>query len=402
MLGFGHSPQKVLDAMSIPTVQANIMTPSFNQAEFSEAMSKEIGHTRGGNPYHTFACLNSGSEAMTLALRITDAHAKKATGPGTHNEGRRSVIIHLAGSFHGRTDRPASVSGSSVPAYKTHLKSYEGGNPIPTYSLDINDSEALIALFKQLESEKIHAECVVLEPCMGEGNPGVLVTRKFYDLARELTKKHDSLLVVDSVQAGLRAQGTLSLVDYPGFTTAECPDIESYSKAINAGQYPFSVIALSEKAHSAYVKGLHGNTMTTNPRALNVACSVLSQLTPKLRKNILERGEQFKSELEGLKADFPEVISHATGSGLLVAAHILEPFMSHGKTTSIEHISRRNGVNVIHGGKNALRFTPVFDMGEKEVELVIENLKRSISEHVIATGHMAPPVTPPTSDFFSL
>ena len=55
----------------------------------------------------------------------------------------------------------------------------------------------------------------------------------------------------------------------------EAPDMETYSKALNAGQYPLSVLAVTERAAGLYRKGIYGNTMTTNPRALDVACAVL-------------------------------------------------------------------------------------------------------------------------------
>src|SRR3546814_15745664 len=103
---------------------------------------------------------------------------------------------------------------------------------------------------------------------------------------------HGSLLLGDSIQAGLRATGTLSVVDYPGFEGQEAPDMETYSKALNAGQYPLSVLALTEHAAGIYQRGTYGNTMTGNPRALDVACAVLDAPTPELRQNILERGEQ--------------------------------------------------------------------------------------------------------------
>ncbi len=381
MLGFGHAPSAVINAMSKVTVQANIMTPSFEQHRFSKVLDKEIGHTRGGNPYRGVACLNSGSEGLTLALRISDAYAKVATRATTKFAGRPSVVIHLTGSFHGRTDRPASVSGSSYKSYAANLKSYEGGNPIETYNVPVNDIKGLEDLFKQLDRNNKHVECVLLEPCMGEGNPGVLVTREFYDTARRLTREYDSFLIVDSVQAGLRAVGTLSILDYPGFHNAECPDIEVYSKAVNAGQYPLSIIALSDRGYGAYVKGLHGNTMTANPRALNTACAVLNLVTPEIRKNIVDQGKHFVQELGKLQHSHPAVVDKITGSGLLLAAHIKEPYSSFGKPTSIEHISRRLGVNVIHGGKNALRFTPVFTMTDKEVDLVVNNLDQAINHH---------------------
>ena len=52
---------------------------------------------------------------------------------------------------------------------------------------------------------------------MGEGQPGVALDRSFYDAARALTKENHSLLIIDSIQAALRAKGTLSVVDYPGY-----------------------------------------------------------------------------------------------------------------------------------------------------------------------------------------
>ena len=56
-----------------------------------------------------------------------------------------------------------------------------------------------------------------MEPAMGEGNPGKAITPEFYALARKLTLAHGAMLLVDSIQAGLRATGMLSICDYPGF-----------------------------------------------------------------------------------------------------------------------------------------------------------------------------------------
>ena len=67
--------------------------------------------------------------------------------------------------------------------------------------------------------------------------------------------------------------------------------MEAYSKALNGGQFPLSVLALSESATSIYRTGLYGNTMTTNPRGLDVAMSVLDSFTPELRENIRRQGK---------------------------------------------------------------------------------------------------------------
>jgi 4-aminobutyrate aminotransferase-like enzyme len=79
MLGFGHNPEQVLEAMSRPQVMANVMTANVSQLRLSEALRKELGRNRGGSPYSHFLCLNSGSESVTLAGRIADVNARLMT-----------------------------------------------------------------------------------------------------------------------------------------------------------------------------------------------------------------------------------------------------------------------------------------------------------------------------------
>src|SRR5690606_36554878 len=202
-------------------------------------------------------------------------------------------------------------------------------------------------------------EAMFIEPVMGEGDPGRGVTPEFYAAARDLTKAHGSLLLIDSIQAGLRAHGVLSFVDYPGFENFEAPDMETYSKALNAGQYPLSVVALTPHASQLYRKGIYGNTMTANPRALDVGCAVLGTLTPELRTNIRERGKQLVERLEALKAELPGYITKVQGTGLLFSCELAPEFKCYG-AGSTEEWMRENGYGVIHGGANSLRFTPHF------------------------------------------
>jgi hypothetical protein len=39
---------------------------------------------------------------------------------------------------------------------------------------------------------------------------------------------------------------------------------------------------------------------------------------------------------------------------------------------------RFNGLNVIHGGENSLRFTPNFDISREEVKLIIEATRHGL------------------------
>ena len=377
MLGAGHAPQFVIDAMARPQVMANIMTPSLSHLRLTQALRREIGHTRGGCPYTHFLCLNSGSESVTLAGRLADVHTKLMTDPGAPHAGRKVRRIAVKGAFHGRTELPALYSDSSRKAYADHLASFAHHNH--TITIEPYSVEQLRQAFADAEANGWHIEAMFLEPVMGEGNPGRAVTPEFYAAARELTKAHGTLLLIDSIQAGLRAHGVLSIVDYPGFEGMEAPDMETYSKALNAGQYPLSVLAVGERAAKLYRKGIYGNTMTTNPRAMDVACAVLEGLTPALRSNIRERGAEFVRKLESLARELPGMITGVQGTGLLFSCELAPDFKCYG-SHSTEEFMREHGVGVIHGGVNSLRFTPYFNVRSDEVDLVVDAVRQALTE----------------------
>ena len=376
MLGFGHAPKQVLEAMNKPHVMANIMTPTFSQKRLVDALRKEVGHVRGDCPYSHFFCLNSGSESVTLAARLSDINARIQTDPGGDHAGQSIRILGLKNAFHGRTDRPARYSDSSREAYCKYLASFRDNDNLLT--VEPNNIQQLEQVFEYAKSNQLFIESFFLEPVMGEGSPGLAVTPEFYTRARELTKAHGTLLLVDSIQAGLRSHGVLSICDYPGFETLEAPDMETYSKAINGGQYPLSVLALTDKASKLYRSGIYGNTMSTNPRALDIAVSVLNSITPELRQNIEDRGQELKERLISLQNDLGGDITKVQGTGLLLSAE-LDPkrFKSYGAGSTEEYM-RIRGVNVIHGGRNALRYTPPFDMTSAEVDLIIEATRDAI------------------------
>ena len=377
MLGLGHTPAPVMDAMSRPQAMANIMTPNVSQLRFARAMRAEIGQTRGACPYSAFLCLNSGSESVSLASRIVDANAKTMTDPGARHAGKTIKRVVVKGAFHGRTERPALYSDSSRKTYLQYLASYRGEDSVITVAP--YDEDALRKVFADADANGWFVEAMFLEPVMGEGDPGRSVPVAFYNTARELTRGHGSLLLVDSIQAGLRATGYLSIVDYPGFENVDAPDLETYSKALNAAQYPLSVLAVTAEAAAIYKRGLYGNTMTANPRALDVACAVLAQVTPQLRANIQERGRQALALLEGLKDEMGGRITKVQGTGLLFSCELTKDYKGYG-AGSTEEWMREQGIGVIHGGENSLRFTPHFAVSDEELKLVVATVKRALLE----------------------
>lgn len=369
MLGSGHGPDKVINAMSQNWVMANVMTPSYSHKRLATRLQKELGYTRGSCPFTRFICMNSGSESVTVSLRIADVNARKMTGPGGRHEGKEIKLMAVEKAFHGRTDRPAQISHSCKSSYDKNLATFRDRDNL--ILVPANDVAALEKAFDDAEKEGVFIELMAIEPVQGEGNPGSCVERSFYDAARRLTLEHGSMLLVDSIQAGIRGQGCLSIIDYEGFQDAECPDLETWSKALNAGQYPLSVLGLNERASENYVVGIYGNTMTTNPRALETACAVLDLITPELRSNIRDRGDEFVDKLKSLSEEMPGIITQVQGTGLLLSAELEPSRFPVVGFDAVETWCRKHGLGVIHGGTNALRFTPHFNITSAEIDAII-------------------------------
>ena len=87
------------------------------------------------------------------------------------------------------------------------------------------------------------------------------------------------------------------------------------------------------------------------------------------------------------------MVKNVTGTGLLLALHIKENIPVVGRD-GLEQECRKRGLGVIHGGKNALRFTPWFRITPREVTLVVETLRgvltRWVSPDTAPVSHAIP------------
>src|SRR5690606_19366929 len=139
------------------------------------------------------------------------------------------------------------------------------------------------------------------------------------------------------------------------------------------------VLAVNVRAAALYRKGTYGNTMTANPRALDVATAVLGQLTPELRANVNERGRSVLARLRALADELGGLITRVQGTGLLFSCELAPQFKCYGANSTEEYM-REHGIGVIHGGANSLRFTPHFGVTEAELELLVNGVRQALLE----------------------
>jgi 4-aminobutyrate aminotransferase-like enzyme len=84
--------------------------------------------------------------------------------------------------------------------------------------------------------------------------------------------------------------------------------------------------------------------------------------------------------LETLAAEFPSAILKTQGTGLLLSMELDSTKMKVVGHDQVEVWCRKNGLGVIHGGENALRYTPHFGITSEEIDLVIDITRQAIKK----------------------
>merc|ERR1711874_961979 len=90
-------------------------------------------------------------------------------------------------------------------------------------------------------------------------------------------------------------------------------------------------------------------------------------------------GKYFVKKYEEMARELPGVIIRVNGTGLLFQVK-LDPKFPVTAMDGVEMILRRRGINVIHGGTNALRMTPNFDVTKEEVDMQVAHVRQVILE----------------------
>ncbi|MCS5536357.1 MAG: aminotransferase class III-fold pyridoxal phosphate-dependent enzyme, partial [Candidatus Poseidoniales archaeon] len=106
--------------------------------------------------------------------------------------------------------------------------------------------------------------------------------------------------------------------------------------------------------------------------------AVIDRITPQMRQNIREKGVEFVEKLEALAAELPGTITKVQGTGLLVSAEFDPERFTVVGDDKLEVWCRRHGLGVIHGGKNALRYTPHFAITSEEIDLIVDITRQAI------------------------
>ncbi|GAB2494766.1 acetylornithine transaminase [Pseudoxanthomonas sangjuensis] len=302
-----------------------------------------------------FLC-NSGAEANEAAIKLTRKWASKQGRPAD-----KRVIVTFKGSFHGRT--LGAVTATAQPKYQ------EGYEPLPGgfRYVDFND---LAQLEDAMASGDVAA--VMLEPVQGEGGvtpaaPG------FLQGVRALCDRHDALLVLDEIQAGMGRTGTL----FAHWHDQVTPDIVTLAKALGGG-FPIGAMLAGPKVAEVMGYGAHGTTFGGNPLAAAVARVALKKLaSDEIAANVKKQSQALRDGIAAINGEL-DLFSEVRGRGLMLGA-VLKPDYA-GKAGDVLDHAAANGLLLLQAGPDVLRFVPALNIGDGEVAEGLQRLKAALSQ----------------------
>ena len=333
----GHAHPAIRDTLAR---QADVLIHSCNlyYNEWQGRLAQLIVGLTG--PGKVFFC-NSGAEANEGLIKL----ARKFG----HETGRYEIITTL-NSFHGRTMATLSATGQD--------KIKHGFEPlVPGFvHVPFNDLAAIEAAITP------KTVAVQIEGIQGEG--GVFVASPEYLLGlRELTRKHNLLLLWDAVQCGYfrtgRWQSYQRILDGVPGGEDFAPDAIAMAKSLGGG-FPMGAVWIREPYQNVFTPGSHGTTYGGSPLACSVALAILDVVErEKLAQNIEARGEQLKEGLQALVGT--RGIKEIRGYGGLVG------MVTEDEPASVVAKLTQAGLILIPAANKTVRFLPPLNVTAEEI-----------------------------------
>jgi len=329
----GHAHPVLVDAVSrqvstLAHVSNYFASPP--QLELAERLRRITGAGDEGRVF--FA--NSGAEAIEAAIKL----ARVNRGP----DGRRTRILSLVNSFHGRTMGSLSLTGK--PALR---------EPFEPLLPGIEHIDSTVEALERAMDDTVSA--LVVEPIKGEA--GVIdLPAGFLKRARELTAQHGALLILDEIQTGIGRSGTWFAFQQHGIV----PDALALAKGI-AGGVPIGALVTFGAASELLQPGQHGSTFGGNPLATAAGNAVLGEIERAgLIENALKRGGQLREIVASIGSP---LIAEIRGQGILVGLGLARPVANELAKAAFER-----GLIINAPNDSSIRIAPPLIVGDAELE----------------------------------
>jgi ornithine--oxo-acid transaminase len=297
--------------------------------------------------------MNTGAEAVETALKTARKWAYKVKGVP---EGKAEILA-FSNNFHGRTI--TIVSFSTEADYRDGFGPFTPGFRVLPYG----DADAVEAAMHE------NVAAVLVEPIQGEA--GIVSPPAGY-LARlrEITQRHNALLMVDEIQSGLGRTGKLFAFEHEGIR----PDVVIVGKALSGGCYPVSGILADEPVMGVFKPGEHGSTYGGNPMAAAIAQAALRVLVEeRMVENSAELGPYF---LERLRQIPSQHVKEVRGKGLWIG---IELHREAGGARRFCEALQHEGLLCKETHEHVIRIAPPLVIKKEEIDWAVERLEKVLT-----------------------
>jgi acetylornithine/N-succinyldiaminopimelate aminotransferase len=343
----GHAPPELAQALCTQSRRLINCSPAF----FNEPAAR-LAHLIASHSCfdQVFFC-NSGAEANEGAIKLARKWGSK------YRQGAWEIIT-FDHSFHGRT--LATMSASGKAGWDTLFEPKVPGFP----KARLNDLASVEALVSP------NTAAVMIEPVQGEAGV-VPADAGFLRELRELTRRHNLLLIFDEIQTGVGRTGTLFAYEQLGIE----PDLMTLGKGIGGG-VPLAAL-LAKEAICCFDHGDQGGTFNGNPLMTAVGIAVLkSVLAPGFLESVRSNGAYLDQRLQALIGH--NGIVGTRGLGLLRAL-VFEREV----TPAIVQAARDlqpTGLLINAPRPDLLRFMPALNVTREEIDRMIELLQIALAQ----------------------
>ena len=340
-LGHAH-PDMVAAAQQQIGTLAHISNyfASPSQIELAERLKRLTGAGDAGRVYFC----NSGAEANEAAFKL----ARLNTAGG-----RRSRILALNDSFHGRTMGALALTGK--PLMRAPFEPVPGG---------VQHIETSIAALEREIDDTVAA--LFLEPVKGEA--GVVdLPEGYLQRARELCTRHGVLLIIDEVQTGAGRTGAWFAYQH----TDVIPDAVTLAKGIGGG-VPIGALVTFGATSDLFQRGQHGSTYGGNPFVTATSNAVLGVIErDDLVGNAARRGDQIRELILGIESP---LISAVRGRGLLIGIGLSEPV-----ALKLAAAAHEAGLIINAANESSIRLAPPLIVGDAELADFDERFRAALA-----------------------
>lgn len=285
-------------------------------------------------------------------------------------------ILSFRSGFHGRLFGSLSTTRSK-PIHKLDIPAFDWPQapfPMLKYPLadHVSENEAEEARCLAETEDLIQnfhnpVAAVVVEPIQSEGGDNH-ASPSFFNRLREITKRHNILLIVDEVQTGVGATGKFWAHEH--WNLSEPPDMVSFSKkAQTAGYYFGNPDLRPNKPYRQF------NTWMGDPTKTILFKAIVEEIERlNLVENTARTGEYLHSGLQRLAERYPNEIQNLRGKGQ-------GTFLAWDSPRRGDFLKRAKGmgVNIGGSGERAVRLRPMLIFQKHHADIFLEATEKLIS-----------------------